>query len=137
MIGVVMDGGRARFWAGLSSTRRSELEGSADWQARLAAALDDPARSWPQSWIAPEQFAAELAARLNHDDEPAVSWWCHLRADDLYLAIACARGVGEAIDRFEPASATRSGAARAASSARAWRRTIWCSCCARSCSPAT
>ena len=101
MIDVVMDGGRARFWAGLSSTRRSELEGSADWQARLAAALDDPARSWPRSWLAPEQFAAELAARLDHDDEPAASWWRHLHADDLYLAIACARGVGDAIDRFE------------------------------------
>jgi RNA polymerase sigma-70 factor (ECF subfamily) len=101
MIGIVTDGGRARFWAGLSSTRRSELEAAADWQARLAAALDDPARSWPRSWVAPEQFAAELAARLDHDDEPAVRWWQHLRADDLYLATACARGVADAIERFE------------------------------------
>jgi len=101
MIGVVMDGGRARFWAGLSSKRRSELEGLADWQARVAAALADPARSWPRSWVTPEQFAAELAVRLDHDDEPAASFWQHLRADDLYLAIACARGVSDAIDRFE------------------------------------
>ena len=102
MISDVLDGGaRARFWAGLSDARRGELGATPDWEACLAAALDEPGRSWPRSWLARAEFAAELAARLDHDSEPAASWWHHLRADDLYLAIASARGVADAIDRFE------------------------------------
>ena len=39
---------------------------------------------------------------MNDDDEPdVVRWWDHLRAGDLYLACACVRGVGGALDRFE------------------------------------
>ena len=102
MIANVMDGARARFWAALGGARRNDLGRLADWEARLSAALDEAARAGGREWIARDEFAAELAMRLNEDDEADVArWWDHLRAGDLYLACACVRGVGGALDRFE------------------------------------
>jgi len=101
MIPSVREAARARFWAGLGGARRSEVTALPDWQARLDAALDEPARTWGCEWIARDVFAAELATRLNDDDEPAARWWQHLRAGDLHLACACARGVPAALERFE------------------------------------
>jgi RNA polymerase sigma-70 factor (ECF subfamily) len=104
MIASVMDGARARFWAGLGSARRSDLARLPGWEARLTAALDEAATAGGRDWIARDEFAAELAARLNDDDEPDVArWWHHLRAGDLYLASACVRGVDGALERFERA----------------------------------
>jgi RNA polymerase sigma-70 factor (ECF subfamily) len=101
MIADVTDAARARFWAGLGDARRLELGRATGWEAGLAAALDEPPHIWGRDWLAREDFAAELAARLDGDEETAASWWEHLHAADLYLACACARGVGEAIERFE------------------------------------
>ncbi len=102
MIGrVTAEGVRARFWAGLSAARRSDLAALPGWEARLDAALDEPARTMSSDWLARDEFAAELAARLEHDDEEIGRWWNHLRPTDLYLACACARGVVGALDRFE------------------------------------
>jgi RNA polymerase sigma-70 factor, ECF subfamily len=101
MIGTVVDGARARFWAGLGGARRTDLTTLPAWEARLGAALDEPPHKWGVEWLAREQFAAELAARVNDDDEPIARWWDHLRASDLYLACACARGVSGALERFE------------------------------------
>jgi RNA polymerase sigma-70 factor (ECF subfamily) len=101
MIQRVTDGARVRFWAGLGGVRRTDLTRLPGWEARLDAALDEPARTWRAAWLTREAFAAELAARLNDDDEDAGRWWDHLRASDLYLACACARGVGGALERFE------------------------------------
>jgi hypothetical protein len=92
-----VDGARARFWAGLGGVRRTDLASLPDWESRLAAALDEPPRTWRGQWLAPEEFAGELASRLNEDDEEAGRWWDHLRASDLYLACACARRVGAAL----------------------------------------
>jgi RNA polymerase sigma-70 factor, ECF subfamily len=96
-----VDGARARFWAGLGGVRRTDLASLPDWEARLAAALEEPPRTWRAEWLAREEFAGELAARLNEDDEDATRWWDHLRAADLYLACACSRRVGAALERFE------------------------------------
>src|SRR5262249_39702481 len=63
--------------------------------------LAEPGRTWSADWLAPADFGAELAARLDSDDEEAGSWWDHLRPADLYLACACARGVAAAIAEFE------------------------------------
>jgi len=101
MIPTVVDGARARFWAGLGGARRTDLTTLPGWEARLGAALDEPPRKWGTDWIAREEFAAEIAERLNDDDEPIARWWDHLRASDLYLACACARGVPAALERFE------------------------------------
>jgi RNA polymerase sigma-70 factor (ECF subfamily) len=102
MIRRVTDGGaRARFWAGLGGVRRTDLSRLPGWEARLDAALDEPERTWRAAWLTREEFAGELAARLNDDDEDAARWWDHLRPTDLYLASSCARGVAGALDRFE------------------------------------
>jgi RNA polymerase sigma-70 factor (ECF subfamily) len=103
MIGGVTDAARARFWAGLGSGRRGDLDALPGWEARLDAALDEPGRAWSAGadWLARDDFGAELAARLESDDEEAESWWDHLRPADLYLACACARGVAAAIAEFE------------------------------------
>ena len=109
MIHGVTDGARARFWAGLGGVRRTDLGRLSGWETRLDAALDEPARTWRSDWLARDAFAAELASRLNDDDEEVVSWWDHLRPTDLYLACACARGVaGE-----QPGMAEQERAARA------------------------
>jgi RNA polymerase sigma-70 factor (ECF subfamily) len=102
MIAVVRDAAQTRFWAGLADARRLELEAlPGGWQGRLEAALDQPAHSFDAAWIERDDFAAELAARLTHDDAGAGDWWDHLHAADLYLATACARGVSGAIAEFE------------------------------------
>jgi len=100
--GVMAVGSRARFWAGLGAARRSQLAALPGWEARLDAALDEPVATWRSEWLARDEFAAELSARLNDDDEGSITrWWDHLRAVDLYLACACARGVDGALERFE------------------------------------
>jgi RNA polymerase sigma-70 factor (ECF subfamily) len=101
MIEGVMDGARARFWAGLGEARRADLGALPGWERRLDAALDDPACVFDAGWLARDEFGAELAARLDEDDEEAGRWWDHLHPADLYLASACARGVAPAIAAFE------------------------------------
>ena len=100
--GVTAVGSRARFWAGLGAARRNQLAALPGWETRLDVALDEPASVWRSEWVARDEFAAELSARLNEDDEGSITrWWDHLRPVDLYLACACARGVDGALERFE------------------------------------
>ena len=102
MIQGVENAAQARFWAGLGMARRRQLDGWPEWQARLAAALEEPRRVWEVDWLTREEFAAELGLRLDAEDDDAVArWWEHLRAADLTLACACARGIASAIQRFE------------------------------------
>jgi RNA polymerase sigma-70 factor (ECF subfamily) len=102
MIANVREGARARFWAGLGGARRNDLSRQPGWEARLDAALDEPAQTWGAAWIARDEFASELAARLTEDDEESTTrWWDHLRAGDLYLAAGCVRGIDGALERFE------------------------------------
>jgi len=101
MIGDVRDAARERFWAGLGDARRLDLGALPDWEARLDAALAEPASSFDVGWLPRADFGAELAIRLQRDDEEVARWWDHLRPADLYLACACARGVAGAIERFE------------------------------------
>jgi RNA polymerase sigma-70 factor (ECF subfamily) len=98
MIGAVTEVAGARFWAGLGAARRANLQALPGWEQRLAAALDAPAE---HTWLPREEFAAELAARFDGDDEEAARWWDHLHAADLYLACACARGIAGALAAFE------------------------------------
>jgi RNA polymerase sigma-70 factor (ECF subfamily) len=101
MIGVVVSAGPERFRAALSEGRRRRLEAFASWPERLARALDEPARAGLPPWLSREALAAELARRFDGDTEEAERWWDHLHAADLYLATACARGVGGAIVELE------------------------------------
>ena len=103
MIANVMDGARARFWAGLGGARRTELARAARVGSAPRRRAGRAARAaWRATGSRATSSRRELAARLNDDDEADVArWWDHLRAGDLYLACACARGVDGALERFE------------------------------------
>jgi RNA polymerase sigma-70 factor (ECF subfamily) len=88
-----------RFWAALGETRRAELGALPEWGAWLEAALVEGARAG--GWISRGDLAAEVAARLEADDEEARRWWAHLHGGDLALASACARGLPPALGEFE------------------------------------
>jgi len=101
-LALVADTARGRFLGALSAKRRADFQALADWEKRLAAVLDEPAETWgDNTWLTRDDFAAEIAARLDRDGETVASFWDHLRASDLYLACACARGVSGAIAKFE------------------------------------
>ena len=101
-LALVADTARGRFLGALSAKRRADFQALADWEKRLAAVLDEPAETWGENtWLTRDDFAAEIAARLDRDGETVASFWDHLRASDLYLACACARGVSGAIAKFE------------------------------------
>ena len=98
---VVADSARGRFLGALGAQRRADFQALPDWEARLDAVLEEPATAWSAAWLSRDDFAAEVAARLDRGGESVASFWEHLRAADLYLACACARGVSGAIERFE------------------------------------
>jgi RNA polymerase sigma-70 factor (ECF subfamily) len=68
----------------------------ADLEPRLRAIMDEGAAAWPQVRLAPAVFAAHLARHA-----PGAAELAALRAGDLYLACACARGEPHAIAAFE------------------------------------
>jgi RNA polymerase sigma-70 factor (ECF subfamily) len=51
--------------------------------------------------LARDELAAELAARLDADDEAAPRWWAHEHAAAHAQAPACARGAAPALAEFE------------------------------------
>ncbi|HMF40718.1 MAG TPA: transcriptional regulator [Polyangia bacterium] len=95
------DTARERFLASLGGPRRAEFQKLANWEKRLDDVLDEPAQTLDAGWLSREEFAAEIAARLDRDTETVESFWDHLRPADLYLACACARGLSAAIEKFE------------------------------------
>jgi RNA polymerase sigma-70 factor, ECF subfamily len=103
MIRVVTGGAQARFWARVGAARRRILDGTSAWPEKLEAALDAGYDRWRTEWIAREDFAAELGERFESESElgEVARWWDHLRAGDLYLACACARGIATALQAFE------------------------------------
>jgi RNA polymerase sigma-70 factor (ECF subfamily) len=101
MLSLVADTARGRFLAALSDKRRADFQALPDWEKQLDAMLDEPAKIWNAAWLSREDFAAEIAARLDRDTETVASFWEHLRPGDLYLACACARGLSAAIEKFE------------------------------------
>lgn len=95
------DTARERFLASLGAARRADFRALPDWEKRLDDVLDEPAKTLDAGWLSRDDFAAEIAGRLDRDGETVASFWEHLRPADLYLACACARGVSAAIDKFE------------------------------------
>src|SRR5438045_9483094 len=91
-LALVGDSARERFLATLGATRRAELRALGDWDKRLDAALDEPAKTLDGGWLSREDFAAEIASRLDRDTESVASLRDHLRAADLSRACAGARG---------------------------------------------
>lgn len=76
----------------------------ASWDAladQLAVAHEVAAAAWAGSFeLAPEAFVAAIAERIGVAANPRAAL-ARLRAADLYLAVACARGVAGAVDAFE------------------------------------
>jgi len=101
-LALVAEPARGRFLGALGAKRRADFQALTDWEQRLDAVLDEPAKTWGDNdWLTRDDFAAEVAARLDRDAESVASFCDHLRASDLYLACACARGVSSAIAKFE------------------------------------
>lgn len=101
-----------RFGAGAPST--PELA------AALATALADARAVWPDFALSASDFAAHVVARLPDDTAPLAALGA-VRASELYLALACARGEAPALRAFEALygaeltrAATRARAAEAA-----------------------
>jgi len=92
---------RERCRAALGAARRADFRALPDWEKRLGDGLDEPAKTLDAGWLSRDDFAAEIASRLDRDTETVASFWEHLRPADLYLACACARGVSAAIGKFE------------------------------------
>lgn len=91
----------ASFVKRLDEKRRTELASTSDWEARVDAAVHESQQTWASAWLAPEEFAGELAARVNRDPNSLDDFLTHLRGADLYLACACAHGVKGALETFE------------------------------------
>lgn len=72
-------------------------------EARLAAALVDAGQRWPEVQVAPERFAAWLAARIAADAPTVEHGLDDLRLADLYLACGCAAGDPAALAAFDAA----------------------------------
>src|SRR5262249_41377431 len=100
-LALVGDTARERFLAALGAPRRAEFQKLPDWQKRLDDMLDEPAKTLDAGWLSRDDFAAEIAARLDRDTESVASFWEPLRPADLFLACACARGLSGAIEKFE------------------------------------
>jgi RNA polymerase sigma-70 factor, ECF subfamily len=66
----------------------------------LAEAWSRATAAWPALRIGADVFVAHIAAHLPPDVEPSVALTA-LAAEDLYLALACARGEPDALRLFE------------------------------------
>lgn len=89
------------FLRGLASAPRAALADLADLEAVLEQHVAAAHAAWPEVALDDAVFLEHLAARFPEDAGEA-----HLRsvrATDVYLALACARGDQEAIVRFERA----------------------------------
>jgi RNA polymerase sigma-70 factor, ECF subfamily len=87
------------FLAELDDHVRTTFEGVAMLDATLAELYNSATAAFPDVIIDAPNFAAELARRLGAAADPAQL--ARVRADHLYLAIACAAGDAAAIRRFE------------------------------------
>jgi RNA polymerase sigma-70 factor, ECF subfamily len=94
-------GHRETFLPALAAGPRAELAAAADLDAILAGHVAAARAAWPDIAIDDPEFLAHLARRF--PDDGTVAQLRALRASDVYLALACARGDEAAIARFEAA----------------------------------
>ena len=79
-----------QFAAALGARGRAPLA-SAELEARLEALIAAGRGAWPSLPLPDQDFVRELALRLEPDDEPLLAL-AQVRAGDLWLTLACARG---------------------------------------------
>ncbi len=92
---------REIFLDGLASAPRAALADLADLEAVLGAHLAAAHEAWPEIVVADAAFIAHLAGRFSADAGEAQVR--SVRASDVYIALACARGDETAIVHFERA----------------------------------
>ena len=92
---------REVFLRGVASAPRAALADMADLDAVLAAHVAGAHAAWPEIALADEAFIAHLAGRFADDAGEAEVR--AVRAGDVYLSLACARGDQAAIVQFERA----------------------------------
>lgn len=79
---------------------REAFAGMHDLENRLAVLVTDGRNQWPDLKLDPLAFVAFVAARLP-EDRPADEALATIRAADLYLTCACARGQVSALRAFD------------------------------------
>lgn len=86
------------FLAGLAEPARAELAALADLESLLAELVRSARAAWPDVIIPDEQFLPHVANGLPAPSREALA---AIRADELYLACACAAGNRGALAAFE------------------------------------
>jgi RNA polymerase sigma-70 factor, ECF subfamily len=96
-------GGRLsdHFLSALDERHRTEAAGMTDLEERLAEAIDRARAAWIDFRIDDGPFTKDMAARLSRSSTSSTAWLGHLHPEDLYLACACSRRIGQAIACFE------------------------------------
>lgn len=73
-----------------------------DLEAQLGPMLDEALATWPDLGLSEGDFLRDLGACIARKPPESLRTWLErLRAEDLYLARACARGIEPAIAAFE------------------------------------
>ncbi len=91
-----------RFINALPADTREAAGRTSNLDTQLTEARARAHATWPSAWITDEDFAAQLAERAVLDDAVEVRI-DSLHIASLYLALACAHGVPDAIAAFEAA----------------------------------
>jgi RNA polymerase sigma-70 factor (ECF subfamily) len=94
----------------LVAAARPGLALPAGFETALRSALEAARAAWPEVELGAEPFVTFVASKLAVD-VPAERALSALRADELYLACACARGDARAIAALEPRCASAAGRA--------------------------
>jgi RNA polymerase sigma-70 factor (ECF subfamily) len=90
----------AVFLGAVAGSLRAGLADAPDLEARLVALVEEGSAAWPQIALPPEAFVQDVAARISAGRRAPTDLG-GLRAADLFLACACARGDARAIASFE------------------------------------
>lgn len=98
-----------RFAAALTEAQQA-AERTVDLDEQIIGVLARAHAAWPDAWVTDEDFTAHIAERASVDDVGGVRIES-LHAASLYLALACAQGVPDAIAAFEAAHGAQIDAA--------------------------
>jgi RNA polymerase sigma-70 factor (ECF subfamily) len=73
---------------------------TAEIEAQLAAMVDAATRAWPDVKLSADAFLSRVAHHFSND-ETLLAWLHSVRAEDLYLASACAHRIPKAIETLD------------------------------------
>lgn len=81
-------------------TRPDAIGSEPEIEHALEDAVRAGASAWPGVMLAAESFVGRIATHFSNEGS-FVDWLCSVRADDLFLATACAERAPNAIDTFD------------------------------------